>query len=71
MKQQIYRGDFGQEGLAQYLLDTWNQGNTAAQILEAEEGLIIQIGQRSAGFFRDDPASAATVAVESVAEGCA
>jgi predicted RNA-binding Zn-ribbon protein involved in translation (DUF1610 family) len=69
MEQRIYHGLVDQEALAQHLVDTWDQGDTAAQVLEGEEGLIVQIGQRSHGFFSDAPEGAVTLAIEPVAEG--
>ena len=69
MEQRIYRGTIDPDALAQHLLDTWDQGDTAAQALEGDEGIIVQVGQRSAGFFSDEPTSAVTVALEPVNDG--
>jgi hypothetical protein len=57
--------------LAQYLLDTWDQGDTLAQALEGDEGIIVQVGQRSGGFFSDEPQSALTLALEPLSDGLA
>lgn len=69
MEQRIYRGVIEPVALAQYLLDTWDQGDTLAQALEADEGLLVQIGQRRNGFFSDEPRTAVTLAIEPVADG--
>jgi ribosomal protein L40E len=69
MEQRIYQGRIDPNTLAQQLLDTWDQGDTAAQALEGDEGIIIQVGQRSGGIFSDEPKSAVTVALEPVSDG--
>lgn len=66
MEQRIYQGAIRVNGLAQHLLDTWNQGDTLAQALESDEGIIVQVGQRSGGFFGDEPKHALTLALEPV-----
>lgn len=69
MQQQIYSGDIDPVILARHLLDTWDQGETAAQAMESDEGIMVQVGKRSGGFFNDTPRSAVTVAIEQVPEG--
>lgn len=69
MEQRIYRGTIDPNALAQHLLDTWDQGDTVAQALEGDEGIIVQIGQRTGGFFSDEPKNALTLALEPVDEG--
>jgi hypothetical protein len=69
MEQRVYQGNIDSNALAQYLLDTWNQGDTVAQALEGDEGIIVQVGQRSGGFFSDEPQSALTLALEPVSHG--
>jgi ribosomal protein L40E len=69
MEQRHYRGNIDPNALAQHLLDTWDQGDTVAQALEGEEGTIVQVGQRSGGFFSDEPQSALTLALEPVSDG--
>jgi ribosomal protein L40E len=69
MEQRIYRGNIEPNGLAQHLLDTWDQGDTVAQALEGDEGIIVQIGQRTGGFFSDEPHNALTLALEPVEDG--
>ncbi|MFO7168118.1 MAG: zinc ribbon domain-containing protein [Chloroflexota bacterium] len=69
MEQRVYRGSIAPSALAQHLLDTWDRGDTAAQALEADEGIIVQIGQRSGGLFSDEPRAAVTVAIEPIEEG--
>ena len=69
MEQRIYRGSIDPNALAQHLLDTWDQGDTLAQALEGDEGIIVQVGQRSGGLFNDEPRNALTLALESLTEG--
>lgn len=69
MEQRVYPGAIDPNELAQHLLDTWDQGDTIAQALEGDEGMIVQVGQRSAGLFSDEPQSALTLALEPVSEG--
>jgi ribosomal protein L40E len=68
MEQRILRGVADPVALAQHLLDRWDQGDTAAQALESDEGIIVQVGQRSGGLFNDAPRSAVTLALEAVAD---
>src|SRR5215207_6364783 len=69
MEQRTYQGTIDSAALAQHLLDTWEQGDTVAQALEGDEGIIVQVGQRSGGFFSDEPHSALTLALEPVSDG--
>lgn len=69
MEQRIYRGMVDPRALAQHLLDTWDQGDTVAQALEGDEGILVQIGRRSGGLFSDEPRNALTLALEPVREG--
>jgi ribosomal protein L40E len=69
MEQRMYHGAIEPNQLAQHLLDTWDQGDTTAQALESDEGIIVQVGQRSGGFFGDDPRNALTLALEPVSDG--
>jgi ribosomal protein L40E len=69
MEQRIYRGSIDPNALAQQLLDTWDHGDTMAQALEGDEGVIVQIGQRTGGFFNDEPQNALTVALEPMSDG--
>jgi ribosomal protein L40E len=69
MEQRIYRGSIDPTALAQHLLDTWDQGDTAAQALEGDEGIIVQVGRRTGGFFNDEPHTALTLALESFTDG--
>ena len=69
MEQRLYQGAIDPNALVQYLLDTWDQGDTVAQALEGDEGTIVQVGQRSRSFFSDKPQSALTVALEPVSDG--
>lgn len=69
MEQRIYQGSIDSNTLAQHLLDTWDQGETVAQVLEGDEGIIVQVGQRSSGLFNDEPRNALTLALEPQREG--
>jgi predicted RNA-binding Zn-ribbon protein involved in translation (DUF1610 family) len=69
MEQRIYRGSIDPNGLARHLLDTWDQGDTVAQALEGDEGIIVQVGNRTGGFFNDEPKNALTLALEPVDDG--
>jgi ribosomal protein L40E len=69
MEQRIYHGNIDPNALAQHLLDTWDQGNTVAQALEGDEGIIVQVGQRTGGFFSDEPHTALTLALEPLTDG--
>jgi ribosomal protein L40E len=69
MEQRLYHGSIDPNALAQHVLDTWDQGDTVAQALEGEEGIIVQVGQRTGGFFNDEPANALTLALEPIANG--
>jgi ribosomal protein L40E len=69
MEQRVYQGTIDPDALVRYLLDTWNQGETAAQALESDEGIIVQIGQRHHGLLSDEPRSALTLALEPLREG--
>jgi ribosomal protein L40E len=69
MEQRIYTGGVGLERLAEHLLDTWDRDETAAQALESDEGLIVQVGRRGGGLFSDAPRSAVTLALEELPDG--
>ncbi|HEU5013252.1 MAG TPA: zinc ribbon domain-containing protein [Roseiflexaceae bacterium] len=69
MEQRIFQGTLDPVQVAQYLLDTWDQEDTLAQALEGDDGLIVQIGQRTGGFFNDEPRNALTLALEPVSDG--
>ena len=69
MEQRIYPGSIDPNELAQHLLDTWDQSDTLAQALQGDEGMMVQVGQRTSGFFSDEPHNALTLALEPVSEG--
>jgi predicted RNA-binding Zn-ribbon protein involved in translation (DUF1610 family) len=69
MEQRSYDGRIDARELAQALLDEWDQGETIAQALEADEGYIVQIGQRDGGWFGDEPRNALTLSLEPRAGG--
>lgn len=69
MEQRIYPNDVEPNALAQHLLDTWDQGDTVAQALEGDEGIIVQVGQHGGGLFNSEPHNAVTVALEPLRDG--
>lgn len=69
MEQRTYRGASDPIALAQYLIDTWDQRDTAAQAMQGDEGIIVQVGQRTGGLFDDTPKQALTLALEPAPEG--
>lgn len=69
MEQRVYHGNIRPEELAQVLLDDWDRDDTVAQALEAEDGIIVQIGQRTAGWFSDEPHQALTLSIEQLDDG--
>jgi ribosomal protein L40E len=69
MEQRIYHGSLDPNALAQHLLDTWDQGDTVAQALESDEGIMVQVGDRTGGFFSDEPHTALTLALEPLTDG--
>jgi ribosomal protein L40E len=68
MEQRDYQGRIDPHALAQHLLDTWDRGDTAAQALQGDDGIIVQVGRRSGGFFSDEPRGALTLALERVGD---
>jgi ribosomal protein L40E len=70
MEQRIYHGPIEPRRLAQALLDEWDQGETVAQALEAEGGVVVQIGQREVGWFgEEEPRQALTLGIERLDDG--
>jgi ribosomal protein L40E len=69
MEQRFYQGSVSPHGLAQALLDEWDRSETIAQAFEAEDHIVVQIGQREGGWFSDEPHHAITLAVEPAADG--
>ncbi len=69
MEQHVYHGSISAEGLAQALLDEWDQGDTMAQAFGEEDRVIVQIGQREAGWFSDEPRQALTLGIEPIEDG--
>jgi ribosomal protein L40E len=70
MEQRVYHGTIDLHELAQALLDEWDRDETVAQALEAEGGVIVQIGQRSGGWFGgDEPRQALTLGIEPLEDG--
>ncbi len=69
MEQRVYHGRISPEDVAQALLDEWDQGDTMAQAFGDEGRIIVQIGQRSAGWFSDEPRQALTLGIEPLADG--
>ncbi len=64
MEQRTYQGTIDTVRLAQHLLDTYDRGDTQAQVLEDEQGIVVQIGKRSVGLFGSEPQHALTLALE-------
>ncbi len=69
MEQRVYHGSIRPEGLAQALLDEWDRDSTIAQAFGAEDHIVVQIGQREAGWFGDEPRQALTVSIEPLTDG--
>lgn len=51
------------------LLETWDRDETVAQSLETEDGMIVQIGQRTGGWLSDEPHQALTLGIEELGDG--
>jgi ribosomal protein L40E len=64
MEQRVYQGSISVDGLAQALLDEWDRGDTIAQAFGEEGHVVVQIGQRGAGWFTDEPTNAITLGIE-------
>ncbi|HEX6287758.1 MAG TPA: zinc ribbon domain-containing protein [Herpetosiphonaceae bacterium] len=69
MEQRVYHGEVRPEGLAQALLDEWDREPTIAQAFGAEDYVVVQIGQRDAGWFDDEPRQALTLTIEPLTDG--
>jgi len=69
MEQRTYHGTINPEGLAQALVNEWDQGSTIAQAFGAGDQMVVQIGQREAGWFSDEPHQALTVTIQAVTDG--
>lgn len=69
MEQRVYHGSLTPEGVAQMLLETWDRDETQAQAFGEGQRLIVQIGQRSEGWFSDEPRQALTLDIESLDDG--
>lgn len=69
MEQRIYHGPIEPRRLAQALLDEWDQGETIAQAVTVEGGVVVQIGQRESGWFGEEPRQALTLGIEQLDDG--
>lgn len=69
MEQRVYEGSVNPEGLAQALIDEWDRDDTIAQGFGEGDRLIVQIGQREAGWFSDEPHQAITLDIETISDG--
>lgn len=69
MEQRVYHGAITPEGLAQALLDEWDREQTVAQAFGENGQVIVQIGQREAGWFSDEPRQAMTLTIEPIGDG--
>jgi ribosomal protein L40E len=69
MEERVYHGSIRAEDLAHALLDEWDRGDTIAQAFGAEDQVIVQIGQREAGWLSDEPRQALTLAITPLSDG--
>lgn len=69
MEQRVYHGTLNPESVAQMLLETWDRDQTMAQAFGEGSRLIVQIGQREAGWFSDEPRQALTLDIEAIDNG--
>lgn len=69
MEQRVYHGSIRADGLAQALLDEWDRDSMIAQAFGAEDHVVVQIGQREAGWFSDEPRQALTLSIEPISNG--
>lgn len=69
MEQRVFQGSITPEQIAQYLLDEWDRDTTLAQAFGEPDRVIVQIGQREAGWFGDEPQQALTLDIENVGDG--
>lgn len=69
MEQRVYHGTLTSNGVAQMLLETWDRDQTQAQAFGEEGRVIVQIGQREAGWFSDEPRQALTLDIEALSDG--
>lgn len=69
MEQRVYEGSVSPQELAQALINEWDRDDTVAQGFGDGDRLIVQIGQREAGWFSDEPRQAITLDIEAVANG--
>jgi ribosomal protein L40E len=69
MEQRVYHGTLSPEDLARMLLETWDRDQTMAQAFGEGPRMIVQIGQREAGWFSDEPRQALTLDIESIDDG--
>lgn len=69
MEQRVYHGQVTPEGVAQMLLETWDRDQTIAQGFGEAQRVIVQIGQREAGWFSDEPRQALTLDIEAIEGG--
>lgn len=69
MEQRVYEGAIRPEELAQALLDEWDRDSTIAQAFGDSEHVVVQIGQREAGWFSDEPRQALTLGIEALEHG--
>lgn len=69
MEQRIFHGQMRPEDLTQALLDEWDRDDTIAQGFTEQGRAVVQIGQREAGWFSDEPHQAITLDIEAIDGG--
>jgi ribosomal protein L40E len=69
MEQRNYQGAIDPGALADYLVSEWDRDDTVAQALGDGERVLVQIGQRSGGFFSDEPRQALTLDIQAAPGG--
>lgn len=69
MEQRIYQTPIRPEELGAGLIEEWDRDDTIAQGFGEGDRVIVQIGQREAGWFGDEPRQALTLDIERTPEG--
>jgi hypothetical protein len=69
MEQRAYNTTVTPDDLANALLEEWDRDDTIAQAFGEPGRVIVQIGQREAGWFGDEPRQALTLDIEQIQDG--
>ncbi len=69
MEQRAYNTTVTPDDLANALLEEWDRDDTIAQAFGEPDRVIVQIGQREAGWFGDEPRQALTLDIEHIQDG--